>query len=801
LLNAPSGITGISVTPNKPSRTIVAEYSGMPASGAVLDLCGTVNNQTSAVTSWFSTATTTTASDLVFGIADTKSTGNGGYQATGLWTGRLVQHDTVDADDSFVEDQINVASGVYTATGTTTISVDESSVVVAFKANLGPVSPKITSANSATFAVGSVGTFAVTATGTTPIIFTETGALPSPVVLSSTGVLSGTPATGTAGTYPITITAANGTLPNATQNFTLTVGQAPAITSANSTTFTVGAAGTFAITATGTPAPTFTETGALPSGVTLATTGVLSGTPAAGTGGTYTFTVTAQNGATPNATQSFTLTVNQAAAITSAASTTFTIGTAGTFTVTATGFPVPTIIESGTLPSLVAFNNGVLSGTPAAGTAGGYPISFTASNGVGAPVTQNFTLNVNSVPVAGPIAFVRAAGNTGESVKYTVSITPTAGDFLGVFVFQIEAAATPAAMTDNLGTVYTKDCDLTYNQGSGVRRLTVYHLLNAPSGITGISVTPNKPSRTIVAEYSGMPASGAVLDLCGTVNNQTSAVTSWTSTATTTTATDVVFGIADTKSSGNAGYNASGLWTGRLAEHDTVDADDSYLEDQVAVPAGVYTATGTSTVSVDESSVVVAFRTIAAPPSLTSVAVSPTSVVGGSPSTGTVTLNAAAATGGTTVTLTDNNAAASEATSLTVPAGATTATFPIATTPVGASVSVTVSGTLGTVTKTATLTVNPPALSTVSVSPTSVKGGTSSTGTVTLTGAAPAAGTVVTLTDNNAAASEPASVTVPAGATTATFTITTTTVTSSRSVRISGSLNGTTKNATLTVTP
>jgi len=74
----------------------------------------------------------------------------------------------------------------------------------------------------------------------------------------------------------------------------------------------VGTAGTFTVTASGYPAPTFTETGPLPSGVTLTTAGVLSGTPAVGTGGSYPITITAQNGNTPNATQSFTLTVNQA---------------------------------------------------------------------------------------------------------------------------------------------------------------------------------------------------------------------------------------------------------------------------------------------------------------------------------------------------------------------------------------------------------------------------------------------------------------------------------------------------------
>ena len=209
----------------------------------------------------------------------------------------------------------------------------------------------------------------------------ESGALPSGVTFTPTGVLSGTPAAGTGGNYTITIHGANAVTPNATQRFTLTVDQAPAITSANNTTFKVSSAGTFTVTATGVPKPTLSESGALPSGVTFtASTGVLKGTPAAGTAGSYPITFTAQNGVTPNAVQAFTLTVDQAPAITSANNTTFTVGSAGTFTVTATGTPVPTLSESGALPSGVTFTpTGVLSGTPAAGTGGSYTITITAA--------------------------------------------------------------------------------------------------------------------------------------------------------------------------------------------------------------------------------------------------------------------------------------------------------------------------------------------------------------------------------------------------------------------------------------
>ena len=89
----------------------------------------------------------------------------------------------------------------------------------------------------------------------------------------------------------MTFTASNGVGTPATQSFTLTVNQAPAITSAIGTTFTAGTAGTFTVTATGTPTPSVTRVGRAAERRDVrnnGTHGDLSGTPAAGTGGTYT---------------------------------------------------------------------------------------------------------------------------------------------------------------------------------------------------------------------------------------------------------------------------------------------------------------------------------------------------------------------------------------------------------------------------------------------------------------------------------------------------------------------------------
>ena len=285
--------------------------------------------------------------------------------------------------------------------------------------------------------MGSSGSFTVTTTGSPTPTLTETGTLPSGVTFSSsngTGTLSGTPAAGTAGSYPLTFAASNGVGTAASQSFTLAVSRAPTITSASSTTFTVGTAGTFTVTTTGSPTPTLTEAGTLPSGVTFSSsngTGTLSGTPAAGTAGSYPLTFAASNGVGTAASQSFTLAVSRAPTITSASSTTFTVGTAGTFTVTTTGSPTPTLTEAGTLPSGVTFSSsngtGTLSGTPAAGTAGSYPLTFAASNGVGTAASQSFTLTVNQAPaITSGSSTTFTVGSSGSfTVTTTGSPTPT----------------------------------------------------------------------------------------------------------------------------------------------------------------------------------------------------------------------------------------------------------------------------------------------------------------------------------------------------------------------------------------
>jgi len=297
----------------------------------------------------------------------------------------------------------------------------------------------ITSASGATFTVGTVGTSTVTTTGTPTPSLAETGALPSGVTFTDnrngTGTLGGTPTTGSGKTYSVTFTATNGVGSPVSQNFVVTVNEAPTFTSPNSTASTLGTSGLFAVLTTGYPAPSLTETGALPIGMTFTDngngSGKLAGIATTGAGKTFPITFTASNGVGSPTTQSFTLTVDQAPSITGPNNTAFTVGTPGSFGVTTTGFPTPSLTETGTLPGGVTFkDNGngtaTLGGTPA--SAGTYSLTFTANNGVGTPATQAFALTVsnpNAAPVITSASSTTFTVGTAGTFSVTTTGTPT----------------------------------------------------------------------------------------------------------------------------------------------------------------------------------------------------------------------------------------------------------------------------------------------------------------------------------------------------------------------------------------
>jgi len=167
---------------------------------------------------------------------------------------------------------------------------------------------------------------------------------------------------------------------------------------------------------------------------------------------------------------------------------------------------------------------------------------------------------------------------------------------------------------------------------------------------------------------------------------------------------------------------------------------------------------------------------------------------------GTITLSAAAPTGVVTIALASSNTAvATVVPSLAVAAGATTASIVVTAVAQGsATITATLNGSsMTSPTLTATSAV---ALASLSLSASSVVGGNPVTGTVTLTGAAPAGGAVVSLSAGDPV-TVPASVTVPGGSASASFMATTRGAGGTIPATITASYGGGSKSATLSVTP
>ena len=189
------------------------------------------------------------------------------------------------------------------------------------------------------------------------------------------------------------------------------------------------------------------------------------------------------------------------------------------------------------------------------------------------------------------------------------------------------------------------------------------------------------------------------------------------------------------------------------------------------------------------------------PPQLVQVAVNPTQVTGGGVSTGTISLTGPTGPGGLLVMLSSNSADASVPKSIAVAAGMEAATFAINTVGVSTSKTVTITAKNGSVSKTASLTITPPTLLSVTLDPDAVSGGTSTTGTVTLSGIAGSGGVVVKLKSNSSSVSLGASVKVPAGKASATFVAKTIAVNSPTSAAVTASLGTVSQTTTLTINP
>ena len=222
--------------------------------------------------------------------------------------------------------------------------------------------------------------------------------------------------------------------------------------------------------------------------------------------------------------------VDQAPAITSAASTEFRYGSMGTFTVIATGFPAPSLSESGALPGGVTFASatGALSGTPT--SVGTFPITITAHNGVGPDSVQMFTLTANRATLT--VSANNAASTYGQMPG---PFTPSYAGFVNG-----DTAATALTGAPSLSTTATSSSPAgTYPINVAVGTLTATNYTF--SGFTSGTLTVGKATLTVTANnaastYGQMPGPFTP-SYAGFVNGDTAATALTGAPSLTTTAT------------------------------------------------------------------------------------------------------------------------------------------------------------------------------------------------------------------------------------------------------------------------
>ena len=239
--------------------------------------------------------------------------------------------------------------------------------------------------------------------GTTPYSWSYTGALPTGMSLSSSGVLSGTP-TSAPGSYNITVTATDANGCTRSGAYTITV-NCPSIT-ITAPTFPSAlkhvAYPSQQLSATGGTSPySFSIiSGALPAGLSMSSTGLISGTPTASPA-TYNFTVQATDGVNCSATKALQIVIScptlsigpvplPAGVQYAAYSQTMAVG-GGTA-------PYTWSLYSGILPTGITLSSsGVLSGTPT--SLGSFTFVVKATDADNCSGTQQLTLTVNYPPI------------------------------------------------------------------------------------------------------------------------------------------------------------------------------------------------------------------------------------------------------------------------------------------------------------------------------------------------------------------------------------------------------------------
>ena len=304
-------------------------------------------------------------------------------------------------------------------------------VVSACGGSEGPGQPTITAGSPPAGATGIAYpgyTFTVASGGAAPFTWSETGALPPGLALSSAGQLTGTPVA--AGTYAFTVRVADSSTPALTGTLPVSL-KIDAVMISPGQMPPAGVHGTpydFTFTATGGNLPlSWTVTaGTLPPGLTLNSGGTLSGKPTAARSTPFAFTVTVTDSSTPKPAANsvaYAITISEPPppTINNTPPPTATVGSPYSFPFTASEglAPLLWIPPNAPMGGLTVSSEGILSGTPS--TAGIFPITLTVKDALNqsSPATP-FTVRVAMARPAA--AFVPTGDMTAPRSQHTATL-------------------------------------------------------------------------------------------------------------------------------------------------------------------------------------------------------------------------------------------------------------------------------------------------------------------------------------------------------------------------------------------
>jgi len=323
----------------------------------------------------------------------------------------------------------------------------------------------------------------ITTGGASPYIYNYTGTIPAGLSLSQLGVLSGTPTTAATYTFYISSTDSN----NFTASRTYTVKTEIRTITVSPTTLPnlpiISQPFTTTITASGGATPyIFSVATGLPPGLTISTTGVISGTPT--TAGSYTFTVTATDAELYTASSTYTVIVPP---LLSAISPTTFSGTAvnplsvtfgptggiGPYTFSPTGvFPTGTSFSS-----LAGVSTVTLSGTPSVASTGTLQLNVTDSTGQS--LLGAVTWTVAPRPALS-LAFVNLASYQVGISAVGARVTATGGT--APYTFTVQSGTLPSGVSLLANGNFTGTLT-----AAGTFNFTV--LATDPTGLTGTAST------------------------------------------------------------------------------------------------------------------------------------------------------------------------------------------------------------------------------------------------------------------------------------------------------------------------